>query len=96
MFPCTKCGLCCQNITNVKELKDFDIGNGICKYYNIANNECAIYDDRPDICRIEKMFKIKYYEYFTKKNYYEANAKICNLLQVTHNLNSDFRVYIKD
>ncbi len=35
MFPCTGCGLCCQNIATVKELKEFDLGNGVCKFFDI-------------------------------------------------------------
>ena len=49
MFPCTGCGLCCQNITNIEELKEYDLGNGVCKYFDSISNKCKIYDDRPNI-----------------------------------------------
>ena len=38
MFPCTSCGLCCQNISTVVELKEFDLGNGVCKHLDTLNN----------------------------------------------------------
>ena len=63
MFPCTSCGLCCQNISTVNELKEFDLGNGICKHFNINDNSCNIYETRPNICRIDKMYELKYIKY---------------------------------
>ena len=67
MFPCTNCGLCCQNISSVYELKEFDLGNGICKYFDNMSNNCSIYDIRPNICRIDKMYDIQYKKILQKK-----------------------------
>ena len=94
MFPCTGCGLCCQNISKVEELKSFDLGNGICKHFNSLKNECNIYDERPDICKVEKMFEIEYKKYFTKNEFYIENAKVCNALQKQYGLNKNFNVII--
>jgi len=94
MFPCTGCGLCCQNISTVKELKSFDLGNGICKYFNTLKNECSIYAERPDICKVEKMFEIKYKKYFTQEEFYIENAKACNALQEQYGIDKSFNVII--
>ncbi len=94
MFPCTNCGLCCQNIATVKELEKFDLGNGICKYFDKVNNSCKIYDTRPDICKIDYMFEIEYYKYFGKKEFYNLNAKVCNELQEKFNLDKKYKVII--
>jgi hypothetical protein len=94
MFPCTGCGLCCQNISNITELKDFDLGNGICQYFDIQNNICKIYDTRPNICRVDKMFDMKYKQYFTKEVFYMENAKVCNALQEKYKMNKSFRITI--
>ncbi|MEA1954707.1 MAG: YkgJ family cysteine cluster protein [Campylobacterota bacterium] len=94
MFPCTSCGLCCQNIADVKELKDFDLGNGVCRHFNSISNSCNIYDDRPDICKVDKMFEIKYHRFFTKKDFYIENAKVCNELQNQYKLNDSYKVKI--
>jgi len=94
MFPCTACGLCCQNISKVKELKNFDLGNGICKYFDPINNSCKIYDRRPNICSIDKMFYLKYKRYFTREAFYIENAKVCNALQEKYGLDRSFRLKI--
>lgn len=94
MFPCTGCGLCCQNIVDIEELKAFDLGNGTCRYLNRQDNSCSVYDTRPDICKIETMFAIKYHQFFTKSDFYIENAKVCNELQNKYNLDENFRVNI--
>ena len=94
MFPCSGCGLCCQKISNIPELKDYDLGNGICKYFDNISLNCKIYDSRPDICRVDKMFEIKYYKEFTKKEFYLLNAKVCNEMQELHFLDKKFRIEI--
>jgi uncharacterized protein len=94
MFPCTSCGLCCQNITNIEELKTYDLGNGTCKYFDCISNECTIYSDRPDICRVDKMFDLVYNKKFTQEEFYIGNAKICNHLQEKYRMDKNFRIKI--
>ena len=96
MFPCTNCGLCCQHISTVEELKSFDLGNGICKYFNFVTKTCDIYETRPIICQVEKMFDIKYHQFFTKKAFYIENAMVCNSMQEQYNLDKSFKVIIGD
>jgi len=94
MFPCTSCGLCCQNISKVKELEDYALTNGVCLYFDPISCRCTIYKSRPDVCRIDEMFEAKYFKYFTKIAYYEANAEVCNSLQEKASMNIDFRINI--
>jgi len=96
MFPCTACGLCCQHISNIDELKEFDLGNGVCKYFDLLDNSCKIYDTRPQICRVDEMFNSKYNRYFSSEEFYIENAKVCNSLQEQYKINESFRVKIKD
>jgi len=97
MFPCTGCGLCCQNISTVVELKKFDLGNGVCKFYDKITNRCQIYDARPEVCRVDKMYEVKYKKYFiTKKDFYIENAKVCNSLQANFKVSHIFKVIIGD
>ena len=96
MFPCTGCGLCCQNISTIPELRNLDLGNGVCKYFNEKDSFCEIYKKRPDICRVDKMFEKKYQKYFlSKKEFYEENARVCNWLQKKYSFNLKFRVKIR-
>ena len=94
MFPCTDCGVCCQNISNVIELKDFDMGNGVCCHYNIEHSHCSIYDCRPNICNIDKMFALKYYKEFSKQGFYNVNVQTCNDLQSKYGIDIKYRVEI--
>ncbi len=94
MFPCTSCGLCCQNITQIEELKDFDLGDGICKYFDKVINNCKIYDTRPDICRVDLMFEKEYYKYYSKEDFYKLNAQVCNKLQEQFNLDKKYKINI--
>jgi len=94
MFPCSGCGVCCQNITTVKELKEFDIGNGVCKFFDRKTNSCTIYESRPNICKVDKMFDIKYSNEFSKKEFYKLNARACNELQEKYHLDISYRIQL--
>ncbi|WP_064093130.1 YkgJ family cysteine cluster protein [Rossellomorea aquimaris] len=83
-FPCNSCGLCCQNIGHIEELKSYDLGNGTCKY--LIDQKCSIYESRPLICRIEEMYEKVFFKQFTKEEYYLANLKACKKLQVEYSL----------
>ena len=96
MFPCTGCGLCCRHIEDIAELKDYNLGNGVCKYFDITTNSCTIYNHRPDICKVDKMFDIKYHQYFSKEDFYEKNAEVCNSLQTLHKVDKSYRIKIKE
>ena len=53
-FHCDKCGLCCRLLKNVPQLAAFDRGDGVCKF--LRGNLCSIYENRPDICNVDKMY----------------------------------------
>lgn len=94
-FPCTECGLCCKNIAHIIELKDFDLGNGTCKYFDKNTNICSIYENRPDICRVDLMFEKEYFKYFTKDEFYKLNAQACNKFQKKFNLDEKYMIILK-
>lgn len=79
-FNCIKCGLCCQNINLISELKDYDLGNGVCKYLDLKNNICRIYKNRPDICNVEKSYDKYYSKIYTEEEYLNLNYEGCQLL----------------
>ena len=81
-------------ISNIKELKYYDLGNGVCRYLDVINNKCKTYETRPNICRVDKMFDIKYYKYFTQEDFYIENAKTCNNLQEQYKIDKSYRVKI--
>lgn len=89
-FPCTQCGLCCKNITNVIGLEDFQQGDGVCIHYSSING-CEIYRDRPLVCRVEEGYKA-FFSTMSKEVFYQRNAEICNQLQEQAEMNVFYRV----
>ncbi|MEA1955893.1 MAG: YkgJ family cysteine cluster protein [Campylobacterota bacterium] len=96
MFGCTGCGLCCRHIEKIVELKDYNLGNGVCKHLDTITNNCMIYDSRPNICKVDKMFDIEYHKKFSKEEFYIKNAEVCNSLQAMHKVDKSYRVEIKE
>lgn len=90
-FPCTKCGLCCQNISNVKPLSHFDLGNGTCKYFD-KDIGCLIYELRPIHCKIDEGYRKFFSDQIPIDIYYQKNAEVCNKLQEKAQLNRKFRI----
>jgi len=84
-----------MHIGDTELLKEFDRGDGVCKYLT-DDRKCAIYEDRPDICRVDKMYEKVYYKYFSKREFYIKNAEICNSLQEMHNIDKSYRIDIKE
>ena len=77
-FFCKKCGECCRHIDKIPQLAAFDIGNGICCY--LKDNLCSIYDNRPEICRIDYMYDKYYVKQISREEYYAMNEKACRKL----------------
>jgi len=86
LFPCTKCGICCQNLHLNVLYKDLDRGDGTCRFFNEGELLCSVYDDRPKICNIDVMYKNNFVTSYSKQEFYELNLKECNVLQ--KNLNN--------
>lgn len=78
-FFCDKCGLCCRHIDKVPQLARFDLGNGVCKY--LSNNLCSIYEDRPEICRVDYMYEKFFKNYMTLEDFYKLNEQGCEELK---------------
>ena len=78
-FPCDRCGECCRHIERILQLKYFDRGDGVCKY--LDGNLCSIYKNRPDICRVDKMYEQYFYNQYTREEFYRLNVLACNALK---------------
>ncbi|RSK28806.1 YkgJ family cysteine cluster protein [Bacillus sp. HMF5848] len=83
-FPCSECGLCCKKISLIPELRQYDRGDGTCKY--LIESRCSIYDTRPQVCRIDDMYHNVYYKTYSKEQFYEENLKVCKALQIEANI----------
>lgn len=79
MFECNKCGLCCRNIDKIPQLRDFHNGNGICIY--LHDNICSIYDNRPDICSVDRMYEMYFKNQYTRAEFYHLNKMVCEQIK---------------
>lgn len=79
-FHCTQCGECCRHIDRIKLLSSFDRGDGRCIY--LDGNLCRIYDRRPDICNVEKMYEMYFRDNLTKEEFYNMNYQGCKTLKL--------------
>ena len=92
-FPCTKCGQCCMNISKVEQLIDDHSGNGICIFYR-ENVGCKIYQNRPDVCRIDEGYIKFFSSHMSIQEFYQKNAQVCNQLQEEKGMNQQYRVVL--
>ncbi|WP_104708369.1 YkgJ family cysteine cluster protein [Helicobacter ailurogastricus] len=91
-FPCTICGACCRNISGVKELAPFDLGNGVCRHLDTATQKCLIYDNRPQICRVDKMYEKVFCQHYSLEEFYTLNLKACQKLQEKEGVDEALRI----
>jgi Fe-S-cluster containining protein len=74
-FPCIKCSLCCRSLNKLYFLSDYDSGGGICRY--LSGNLCSIYNERPEICNVEKMYHSYFKKCMNENEFIIANLKSC-------------------
>lgn len=93
-FACSSCGACCRRlgliIDEVKKIGfPYNVNEkGHCEKLD-ENNRCTVYEKRPDICRIDKQQEKSE---MTKKEYFFANAKICNQWIIEDKMNDSFKI----
>ena len=78
MFDCTKCGACCRHIATI--LPDYDTGDGICRYLT-KDNLCRIYDNRPFICNVDKIYNDLFKGRIDQEEFYKITDEACKILQ---------------
>ena len=59
----------------VPQLAAFDRGDGVCRHLK-EDNLCEIYDSRPDICNVEKMYSA-FASQMSKDEYYRRMTESC-------------------
>ena len=81
MFLCDKCGLCCRNLKLSSLYTRLARGDGVCIYYDENTKLCSIYETRPILCNIDKMFYTYFSNKLTKEEYYKLNYEACKKLK---------------
>ena len=77
MFVCDKCGLCCTMVDRLPIYSSLDRGDGVCRYFDCSSALCTIYNNRPTICNIDKMYELFFSEKFSREEYYRLNYESC-------------------
>jgi len=90
-FKCIKCGACCKNVDLNEDSSFLDRGDGVCKYYD-EKAMCKIYEFRPEICRVEKMYK-KFKDKMTYEEYLNASYEACENLRELEESKRDGSLY---
>ncbi|SNY97920.1 YkgJ family cysteine cluster protein [Halomonas sp. hl-4] len=81
VFPCSQCGLCCQQVHLATETSYLDRGDGVCRHYDEPSKLCGIYNERPDICRVDLQFDRTYSKQYSWDEYVVMNLIACEFLQ---------------
>ncbi|MEB0007246.1 YkgJ family cysteine cluster protein [Pseudomonas sp. RTB3] len=81
VFPCTQCGLCCRHVYVAAETQFLDRGDGTCRHFDATNKGCTIYAERPDICRVDRQYAVRYAQQYTWDEYVTLNQHVCAILQ---------------
>lgn len=74
--------MCCRMVDVTEETRELDRGDGICKHLDTATNTCTIYNDRPDICRVDKQYEL-HGNGKTWPEFIEITLQACDLLNTT-------------
>lgn len=80
-FPCNSCGKCCENVSLSEITQPLDRGDGTCYHFDINTKRCLIYDERPNICRVEFQYQKNYSHLHTWDEFITLNLEVCDLLQ---------------
>lgn len=80
-FPCTQCGLCCKHVHVAAETQFLDRGDGTCRHYDATSKGCTIYAERPDICRVDRQYAVRFAQQYTWDEYVTLNLQVCTYLQ---------------
>lgn len=107
-YGCTGCSLCCRKIGEtiervknmdskdpfIKAFQDFPYKadeDGVCEKLG-EDGKCTVYEDRPLVCSIPRMFQRFYKGKETRKQHYLSEAKICNRMIRKEGLDDKFLV----
>lgn len=80
-FKCDHCGLCCKNLHRSTIYASLDRGDGTCRYFDVTESICSIYENRPIVCNIDAMYARYFADQMSKDKYYELNYSGCDELK---------------
>lgn len=81
MFPCDRCGACCQSVGASEAYRDLDRGDGTCRYYDDATHLCRIYAHRPLRCNVDAFYDAFLSDKMTYEAYVAQNRAACAMMR---------------
>lgn len=79
-WTCTKCGECCRHIGHIPSMKKYAKEDGSCKFLG-EDNLCTIYEERPTICNVAKVYEQFFNDTVPEEIFYEKTQEACEKLQ---------------
>lgn len=84
-FNCDKCGLCCRQLKKSPFLRNtqlslLDRGDGVCRHLK-EDNTCAIYEKRPLICNVDKLYDCMLMGKMSREQWYRLQEQGCKKLK---------------
>jgi len=61
-------------------MADLNRGDGVCIHFDIESKHCAIYQIRPDKCRVDRYYIQYFQQQYSWSEFVELNLKICEQL----------------
>lgn len=93
MYPCTKCGACCRTLSQIPDIDKAMLNNdGSCKF--LINNQCSIYQNRPEFCNVQIMYEKYFKDKYSLAEFYKLNIEVCNNLQEMMKIDTKFRIVL--
>ena len=80
LFPCDRCGICCETLIHLDEYTDLDDGTGHCRYYDRSSHLCTIYEHWPEKCNVLASYRY-YQDQLSLEEYISLNVRGCQLLK---------------
>jgi hypothetical protein len=92
-FPCTKCGACCKNVSGL----GLPVKAGTAECIALGpDNECTVYEQRPILCRVDKIYDRMFSASMTEKDFFKMTADACNRLIEIEGMTPDYKVRIDE
>ena len=92
-FLCSGCGACCRNVAHLDLPHD---GKGVCLNLDTETNQCLIYETRPSVCNVDKLFEEGFASRMSKKDFFIENTKACHQLIDKEGLDESFKIKISE
>lgn len=57
------------------------LDNGACEQFDEATKKCKVYDTRPDVCRVNRVYERVHSTYLSREVYYQLSEGVCKKMQ---------------